>query len=127
MVLLLVSVTVLHLVTLAMLFTAILEKSVQALMVLTVVFSSVSFLVFLGQLFTMSTGGLFYFTGLCQICAGLTDFAACLIFTFHRKEVLDEARESSTSHFGYCFILSWLSMPLLVVSGVLYIHLRKKQ
>ena len=45
-------------------------QSVQALMVLTVVFSSVSFLVFLGQLFTMSTGGLFYFTGLCQICAG---------------------------------------------------------
>lgn len=45
-------------------------QSVQVLMVLSVVFSSVSFLVFLGQLFTMSKGGLFYFTGLCQVFAG---------------------------------------------------------
>lgn len=45
-------------------------QAVQVLMVLSVVFSSVSFLVFLGQLFTMSKGGLFYFTGLCQVFAG---------------------------------------------------------
>lgn len=45
-------------------------QAVQVLMVLSVVFSSVSFLVFLGLLFTMSRGGLFYFTGLCQIFAG---------------------------------------------------------
>lgn len=44
--------------------------AVQVLMVLSVVFSSVSFLIFLGQLFTMSKGGLFYFTGLCQVFAG---------------------------------------------------------
>ncbi|KTG40866.1 hypothetical protein cypCar_00020698, partial [Cyprinus carpio] len=44
-------------------------QSVQALMILSVVLSSISFIVFLGQLFTMSKGGLFYFTGFCQLFA----------------------------------------------------------
>ncbi|XP_075997279.1 epithelial membrane protein 3 [Genypterus blacodes] len=165
MVFLLVSLTVLHLVAVAMLLIATLEKSwwlwadseitdlwyncfhdntsnswlcaatnendwlqsVQALMVLSVVFSSISFLVFLFQLFTMSTGGLFYFTGLCQAFAGFTDFAACLIFTFHRKEILNDSRDMNMGRYGYCFILAWLCVPLLLVSGVLYVHLHKKQ
>ncbi|KAK2861958.1 hypothetical protein Q5P01_001491 [Channa striata] len=101
-------------------------QSVQALMILSVVFSSISFLVFLGQLFAMSKGGLFYFTGFCQAFAGLTDFAACLIFTFHIKEILNDYRDLSKGRFGYCFILAWLCVPLLLVSAVLYVHLRRK-
>ncbi|KAM8867194.1 epithelial membrane protein 3 [Synchiropus picturatus] len=162
---LLVSVTVLHLIGLALVLIATLEKSwwiwddseisdlwyncfhdnatdtwmctttsesdwlqsVQALMILSVVFSSVSFLAFLCQLFTIAKGGLFYFTGLCQAFAGLTDFAACLIFTFHRKEILSDSRDLNKGRFGYCFILAWLCVPLLLVSAVLYLHLRKKQ
>uniref|UniRef100_A0A8C6SRY3 Si:dkey-264d12.4 n=1 Tax=Neogobius melanostomus TaxID=47308 RepID=A0A8C6SRY3_9GOBI len=165
MVLLLISITVLHLSSLAMLLISTLEKawwiwddseisdlwyncfqdnstktwlcaatnendwlqSVQALMVLSVVFSSISFLVFLGQLFAMSKGGLFYFTGFCQAFAGLTDFAACVIFTFHRKEILADTRDLNNGRFGYCFILAWVCVPLLLVSGVMYVHLRKKQ
>lgn len=53
-------------------------QAVQVLMVLSVVFSSVSFLVFLGQLFTMSKGGLFYFTGLCQVFAGNSGVKQCV-------------------------------------------------
>ncbi|XP_074534747.1 epithelial membrane protein 3 [Halichoeres trimaculatus] len=165
MVFLLISITVLHLVALAMLLIATLEKSwwvwadseitdlwyncfhdnasstwlcaatnesdwlqsVQALMILSVVFSAISFLVFLGQLLTMSKGGLFYFTGLCQAFAGLTVFTACLIFTFHRKEILSDSRDLSKGRFGYCFLLAWLCVPLLLISAVLYVHLRKKQ
>ncbi|XP_067096074.1 epithelial membrane protein 3b (MAM blood group) [Osmerus mordax] len=162
---LLMFVTLLHLVTLAMLFIATMEKSwwvwngmessdlwyncrydndsgtwlcasteetewlqsVQVLMVLSVVFSSVSFLVFLGQLFTMSKGGLFYFTGLCQVVAGLTAFTAALIYTLHNKEILLDSWENKSGHFGYCFILAWVCVPLLLCSGVMYIHLRKKE
>ncbi|CAL8339999.1 unnamed protein product [Merluccius merluccius] len=165
MVLLLLSVTGIHLVTLALLLIATLEKSwwvwndsevtdlwykcfhdnttddwlctaaneiawlqsIQALMVLAVVLSSISFLVFVGQLFTLSTGGLFYLTGLCQTFAGFAAFAACLIFTFRRKEILDDVRDVSAGHFGYCFIMAWVCVPLLLLSGVLYVHLRKKQ
>uniref|UniRef100_A0AAZ3SQB0 Epithelial membrane protein 3 n=8 Tax=Salmoninae TaxID=504568 RepID=A0AAZ3SQB0_ONCTS len=162
---LLMFVTLLHLITLAMLFIATMEKSwwvwdgmensdlwyncrfdndtgtwlcassketewlqsVQVLMVLSVVFSSVSFLVFLGQLFTMSKGGLFYFTGLCQVFAGLTAFAAALIYTLHNQEILQDSRKLTEGHFGYCFILAWVCVPLLLISGVMYIHLRKKE
>ncbi|XP_041836732.1 epithelial membrane protein 3 [Melanotaenia boesemani] len=162
---LLISIIVLHLLSLAMLLVATLEKSwwiwtdseitdlwyncfydnatktwlcaattesdwlqsAQALMILAVVFSSISFLVFLAQLFTLSRGSLFYFTGLCQGFAGFTDFAACLIFTFHREEILSGSRDLSKGRFGYCFILAWLCVPLLLVSGILYVHLRKKQ
>lgn len=165
MVFLLISITALHLLALAMLISATMEKSwwvwddsevsdlwyncfhdnatdtwlctatdesdwlqsVQALMILSVVFSSIAFLVFVGQLFTISKGGLFYLTGLCQAFAGLTVFAACLIFTFHRKEVLNTTRDLSKGRFGYCFILAWICVPLLLVSAVLYVHLRKRQ
>ncbi|XP_036388148.1 epithelial membrane protein 3 [Megalops cyprinoides] len=162
---LLMSVTLLHLITLAMLFIATMEKSwwvwdevknsdlwyncmfdnttgswlcasagenewlqsIQALMVLSVVFSSISFLVFLVQLFTLSKGGLFYFTGLCQVCAGLTDFAVCLIYTLRHRDILQDSGEEWAGHFGYCFILAWICVPLLLISGVLYVHLRKKE
>ncbi|KAF7207986.1 epithelial membrane protein 3 [Nothobranchius furzeri] len=165
MVCLLISIIVLHLVSLAMLFTATLEKSwwiwtysetsdlwrdcfynnstqvwvcatitendwlqsVQALMVLSVVFSSVSLLVFLGQLVILPRGSLFYFTGLCQAFAGFTDFSACLIFSYHKKEILGVSKDVSQGHFGSCFIMAWLCVPLLHISGVLYVHLRKKQ
>ncbi|XP_010873898.1 epithelial membrane protein 3-like [Esox lucius] len=162
---LLIFVTLLHLITLAILFIATMEKSwwvwdgmeisdlwhncrldndtaswlcatsketdwlqsVQVLMVLSVVFSSVSFLVFLGQLFTLSKGGLFYFTGLCQVFAGLTAFAAALIYTLHNNEILQDSKDLTKGHFGYCFILAWVCVPLLLISGFMYIHLRKKE
>lgn len=65
-------------------------QSVQALMVLAVVFSSISLLVFLGQLITLFKGGLFYFTGLCQAFAGLENssisyLAAHISLTFWRR------------------------------------------
>uniref|UniRef100_A0A8C7Y719 Si:dkey-264d12.4 n=1 Tax=Oryzias sinensis TaxID=183150 RepID=A0A8C7Y719_9TELE len=91
-------------------------QSVQALMVLSVVFSSVSLLVFLGQLFTLTRGSLFYFTALSSFHDVMAK--ACL---WSIKIDLSRGR------FGYCFVLAWLCVPLLLVTGVLYIHLRKKQ
>lgn len=45
-------------------------QAVQVLMILSAVFCSIAFLVFLGQLFIMPKGGLFYLTGVCQAFAG---------------------------------------------------------
>ncbi|XP_060766618.1 epithelial membrane protein 3 [Neoarius graeffei] len=161
---LLMFVTLLHLITLAMVFIATMEKSwwtwdhmeqadlwhkctydnktntlmctsatendwlqsVQALMVLSVILSSISFVTFICQLFITSRRGLFYFSGLSQIVAGLVTFAAVLIYTFRRKDILQDPQELSKGRFGYCFILAWVCVPLLLSSGVLYIHLRKK-
>ncbi len=54
-------------------------QAVQVLMVLSVIFSAISFLVFLGQLFTMSRGGLFYLTGVCQAFASKCFNLICFI------------------------------------------------
>ncbi|XP_062842624.1 epithelial membrane protein 3 [Trichomycterus rosablanca] len=102
-------------------------RSVQALMVLSVLVSSLCLLVFLFQLFTTSKQGLFYFSGLGQIFAGLSVFSAVLIYTIQRKEILQDPRELSQGHFGYCYVLGWVCVPLLLGSGVLYVHLRKKK
>lgn len=63
----------------------------------------------------------------CVAPAGFTVFAACLIFTFHRKDILNDSRDLRKGHFGYCFILSWVCVPLLLISSFLYVHLRKRQ
>ncbi len=63
-------------------------QAVQVLMVLSVVFSTVSFLVFLGQLFTMSKGGLFYFTGLCQVFAGNSGVTQCAAYVSLHDEII---------------------------------------
>ncbi|XP_076861990.1 epithelial membrane protein 3 [Brachyhypopomus gauderio] len=156
--------TLLHLVALAMLFIATMEKSwwmwgeventdlwhkcmydnttdtwlctsatenewlhsVQAFMVVAVILSTISLLVFLCELFTMSNKGLFCFTGLCQIFAGLAVFAAVLIYSFQRKEILQDPRELSLGRFGYCFVLAWVCVPLLLSLGVFHVHLRKR-
>lgn len=162
---LLIAVTVLHLLSLAMLFTAMLDKvwwvspavrntdlwynclytnytgtwlcansadndwlhAVQALMVVSVLFSAVSFLLFLCQLYSLRRGGLFYITGIFQIFAGLTVFSASLIYSLHAPEILSDSSLPPAGHFGYCFVVAWLCVPALLISGVLYIHLRKKE
>lgn len=43
-------------------------KAVQALMVLSLILCCLSFILFMFQLYTMRRGGLFYATGLCQLC-----------------------------------------------------------
>lgn len=58
---------------------------------------------------------------------GLTSFSAALIYTLHNKEILQDSRELTSGHYGYCFILAWVCVPLLLCSGVIYIHLRKKE
>ncbi|KAK1799758.1 hypothetical protein P4O66_006097 [Electrophorus voltai] len=98
--------------------------SVQACMVLAVILSSVSFLVFLWELFTMSSKGLFCFSGLCQIFAGLAVFAAVLIYSFQRKEILQDVCKLSMGRFGYCFVLAWVCVPLLLGLGVFHVYLR---
>ncbi|KAF4078211.1 hypothetical protein AMELA_G00196670 [Ameiurus melas] len=165
MAILLISITLLHIFTLAILFIATMGKSgwvvsntersdlwyycklnnetetwfcvslketewlqaVQVLMILSAVFCSVSFLVFLGQLFIMSKGGLFYLTGVCQAFAGLTTFTAILIYTLHSKEILQHYNVLGSGHFSYCYILAWVCVPLLIWSGLMYVYLRKRK
>ncbi|XP_028678194.1 epithelial membrane protein 3-like [Erpetoichthys calabaricus] len=97
--------------------------AVQALMMLSVFFASAAFLVFLCQLYAMQRGGLFYTTGIFQLFSGLTVFSAALIYSIHSPEIVNSTR----GRYGYCFYIAWMCCPLLLVSGSMYIHLRKKK
>ncbi|XP_067835486.1 peripheral myelin protein 22-like isoform X1 [Heptranchias perlo] len=97
------------------------QHAVQALMVLAVLFSSLSFLIFVCQLYTLRRGSLFYVTGLFQIFSGLCVLTAPLIYTLH----VHEFHADKEGTFGYSYILAWVVFPITLASGIMYIHLRK--
>ncbi|KAG8140492.1 putative Epithelial membrane protein [Naja naja] len=98
---------------------------VQAFMVLSLLFSSLAFIIFMWQLYTMKRGSLFYATGIFQILTAVSVFTAALIYTIH-VDTFQQGRMPGGSY-GHCFVLAWLAFPLALVSGIVYIHLRKKE
>ncbi|KAI7803777.1 peripheral myelin protein 22a [Triplophysa rosa] len=97
-------------------------QAVQALMVLATIFSLTSFIIFLCQLFTLVKGGRFFFTAVFQILASLFVMSGAIIYT-----VMSPKWESDSDSYGYAFVLAWLAFPLTLVSGLIYIVLRKKE
>nr|XP_028558723.1 epithelial membrane protein 3 isoform X1 [Podarcis muralis] len=100
-------------------------QAVQAFMVLSLLFSSLAFIIFMCQLYTMKRGSLFYATGIFQILTSISVFTAAVIYTTHVEQF--QGRRPPGGSFGYCFVLAWLSFPLALISGIIYIHLRKKE
>jgi hypothetical protein len=52
-------------------------------------------------------------------------FSGALIYAIHAEEILDKHPRGGS--FGYCFALAWVAFPLALVSGIIYIHLRKRE
>ncbi|KAH1181093.1 hypothetical protein KIL84_002027 [Mauremys mutica] len=84
-----------------------------------------AFILFMYQLYTMERGGLFYATGVCQLLACISVFTAALIYAIHVDKF--HLHRQSGGSFGYCFVLAWLAFPLALLSGIMYIHLRKRE
>ncbi|XP_039543316.1 peripheral myelin protein 22a isoform X2 [Pimephales promelas] len=97
-------------------------QAVQALMVLATLFSLISFIIFLCQLFTLVKGGRFFFTAVFQVLASLFVMSGAIIYT-----VMSPEMSSEMSTYGYAFVLAWLAFPLTLISGLIYIVLRKKE
>uniref|UniRef100_A0A3P9N6T8 Peripheral myelin protein 22a n=1 Tax=Poecilia reticulata TaxID=8081 RepID=A0A3P9N6T8_POERE len=93
-------------------------QAVQALMILAVVFCFVSLLAFAYQLFRLFKGGRFYFTSIFQILASVFVMCAAIIYTVMRP--------SNGKGFGYSYVLAWVAFPLSLISGLIYLILRKK-
>ncbi|KAJ0001329.1 hypothetical protein NQD34_006349 [Periophthalmus magnuspinnatus] len=96
-------------------------QAVQALMILAVLFCFFSLIAFLYQLFKMVKGGRFYFTAIFQILASLFVMCAALIYTVKSPD------DTSVSGYGYAYVLAWVAFPLSLISGLIYIVLRKKE
>lgn len=64
-------------------------------------------------------------TLLCSCSPGAAVFSGALIYALHAEEIL--AKHPRGGSFGYCFALAWVAFPLALVSGIIYIHLRKRE
>lgn len=97
-------------------------QAVQALMILSIIFSILSLFLFFCQLFTLQKGGRFFLTGTFQILASLFVMSAAIIYTVMSPEWVPE-----TSSFGFAYILAWVAFPLALISGLIYVILRKRE
>lgn len=98
-------------------------QSVQATMILSIIFSVLSLFLFFYQLFTITKGGRFYLTGIFQILAGLCVMSAASIYTVRHTEW----HNNSTGYtYGFTYILAWVAFPLALLSGFIYVILRKR-
>ncbi|XP_065549593.1 peripheral myelin protein 22 [Lathamus discolor] len=99
-------------------------QSVQAMMILSIIFSVLSLFLFFCQLFTLTKGGRFYVTGIFQILAGLCVMSGAAIFTVRHT---DWHQASENTFYGFAYILAWLAFPLALASGIIYVILRKRE
>ncbi|XP_058477532.1 peripheral myelin protein 22b [Solea solea] len=97
-------------------------QAVQALMILSIIFSCLSLFLFFCQLFTLQKGGRFFLTGTFQILASLFVMSGAIIYTVMSPEWVPE-----TNSFGYSYILAWVAFPLALISGLIYVILRKRE
>uniref|UniRef100_A0A671Z0E2 Peripheral myelin protein 22a n=1 Tax=Sparus aurata TaxID=8175 RepID=A0A671Z0E2_SPAAU len=106
-------------------------QAVQALMILSILFCFFSLIAFLYQLFRLVKGGRFFFTAIFQILilphilsppvSRVFVMCAAIIYTVMSPD------DGSGAQFGYAYVLAWVAFPLCLVSGLIYIVLRKKE
>ncbi|MFT7802463.1 peripheral myelin protein 22 [Arapaima gigas] len=97
-------------------------QAVQALMILSIIFSFLSLFLFFCQLFTLQKGGRFFLTGIFQILASLFVMSGAIIYTVMSPEWVPDDQS-----FGFAYILAWVAFPLALVSGLIYVVLRKRE
>ncbi|XP_029456155.1 peripheral myelin protein 22 [Rhinatrema bivittatum] len=101
-------------------------QSVQAMMILSIIFSVLSLFLFFCQLFTLTKGGRFYLTGIFQILASLCVMTGAAIFTVRHTEWQQLPIVAGYSY-GFAYILAWVAFPLTLLSGIIYVILRKRE
>ncbi|KAL0983777.1 hypothetical protein UPYG_G00132680 [Umbra pygmaea] len=97
-------------------------QAVQASMILSIIFSVISLFLFFCQLFTLQKGGRFFLTGTFQILASLFVMSGAVIYT-----VMSPTWVPKMEAFGWAYILAWVAFPLALISGLIYVILRKRE
>ncbi|KAA8585181.1 peripheral myelin protein 22a [Etheostoma spectabile] len=96
-------------------------QAVQALMILSLLFCFFSLIAFVFQLFKLVKGGRFFFTAIFQILASVFVMCGAIIYTVMSPD------NGPSTQFGYAYVLAWVAFPLSLISGLIYIVLRKKE
>ncbi|XP_051888798.1 peripheral myelin protein 22b [Pristis pectinata] len=99
-------------------------QAVQAMMILSVIFSFLSVILFFCQLFALQKGGRFYITGVFQLLAGICVMSGAAIYTVQYPHIHGERYDGN---YGFSYILAWIAFPLALCSGIIYVILRKRE
>uniref|UniRef100_UPI00398F54D9 epithelial membrane protein 2 n=1 Tax=Pristiophorus japonicus TaxID=55135 RepID=UPI00398F54D9 len=99
-------------------------KAIQATMCLSVIFCCLSFIVFVVQLFRLQKGQRFYIAGSLQLLSSLCVMIAASIYTNQEERF---HRNMHVGNYGYSYILAWIAFAFTLISGVMYIVLRKRK
>ncbi|XP_071247089.1 epithelial membrane protein 2-like isoform X1 [Salvelinus alpinus] len=100
-------------------------QAVQATMILSTILCCVGFFVFILQLFGLKQGERFVFTAVIQLLAGLCVMIGVSIYTAEREGFTEEALRKGG--YGSSYVLAWISFPMTVISGLMYLVLRKRK
>lgn len=100
-------------------------QAVQATMILATILCCVSFFIFILQLFKIKQGERFILTAIIQILASLCVMIAASIYTAENKSFhKGDLQEGS---FGSSYVVAWISFPMTLISGLMYLVLRKRK
>ncbi|XP_061761848.1 epithelial membrane protein 2 [Nerophis ophidion] len=100
-------------------------QTVQATMILATILCCVSFFLFILQLFRLQQGERFIFTAIIQILASVCVMIAASIYTTQHKSFHVSSLHDGS--YGSSYILAWVSFPMTLLSGVMYLVLRKRK
>ncbi|KAH1183893.1 hypothetical protein KIL84_014509, partial [Mauremys mutica] len=105
-------------------------QAVQATMILSTILCCAAFLVFILQLFRLKQGERFVLTSTIQLLSCLCVMIAASIYT-NRHEDLHKSSgyvfDISSGQYGYSFILAWIAFAFTLISGIMYLVLRKRK
>uniref|UniRef100_G3QEC5 Epithelial membrane protein 1 n=1 Tax=Gorilla gorilla gorilla TaxID=9595 RepID=G3QEC5_GORGO len=130
MLVLLAGIFVVHIATVIMLFVSTIanvsiykdiDPTVQAFMILSIIFCVIALLVFVFQLFTMEKGNRFFLSGATTLVCWLCILVGVSIYTSRYAN-----HDGTLYHHGYSYILAWICFCFSFIIGVVYLVLRKK-
>ncbi|XP_005349354.1 epithelial membrane protein 2 [Microtus ochrogaster] len=106
-------------------------QAVQATMILSTILCSLSFLIFLLQLFRLKQGERFILTAIIQLMSCLCAMIGASIYTDRRQDLHQQNYKvyylMQEGSYGYSFILAWVSFSFTFISGLMYMILRKRK
>nr|XP_055037323.1 epithelial membrane protein 2 [Misgurnus anguillicaudatus] len=119
-------------------------QAVQATMILSTILCCVGFFVFILQLFRLKQGERFVFPAIVQLMSGgllcgyREKFLDLVKGANRKKNTIEvngcsqpcgyhQSQESEKGDYGYCFVLAWVAFPMTLLSGLMYLVLRKRK
>lgn len=100
-------------------------QAVQATIILATILCCVSFFVFMLQLFSIKQGERFIFTAIIQLLASLCVMISASIYTAESRNF--HASSLKEGSYGSSYIVAWVSFPMTLISGLMYLVLRKRK